>query len=373
MSKLKVDNKNFIAQCSMVHNNKYGYEKVSLSRLNQHINIICPIHGEFMQLARNHKLGFGCKKCGRIKGASIHKYTLQELVDKANKIHSHKYNYTKFLYDNIKTKSIIICDVHGEFIQDFDHHIHREQGCPMCARNCAKEYTLEEHIMNAYNIHNGKYDYSYYEFINMNMASIIICPTHGKFTQDFIHHIGRKQGCPKCVSNFKLTREQLIERSINIHGNDYDYSEFYPKNYSVKSTIICQEHGKFSLRPTDHIYWRIGCPGCGGRSSSGERAWLTSLEIKELERQKSFKIEGKRIFVDGFDPITNTIYEYNGDYWHGNPVFYPSNKVNPFNGKTCGQLYKETIDREALFKKLGFNVVSIWENEWFKQKDRGIT
>jgi hypothetical protein len=34
--------------------------------------------------------------------------------------------------------------------------------------------------------------------------------------------------------------------------------------------------------------------------------------------------EWKRKPVDGYDENTNTVYEYLGDYWHGNPEkFYP--------------------------------------------------
>lgn len=28
---------------------------------------------------------------------------------------------------------IIICPIHGEFLQDYDHHINRKQGCPICS------------------------------------------------------------------------------------------------------------------------------------------------------------------------------------------------------------------------------------------------
>lgn len=39
-----------------------------------------------------------------------------------------------------------------------------------------------------------------------------------------------------------------------------------------------------------------------------------------------YRIEGVGK-VDGFCEQTNTVYEYHGDYWHGNPDIY-INKMN---------------------------------------------
>ena len=63
------------------------------------------------------------------------------------------------------------------------------------------------------------------------------------------------------------------------------------------------------------------------------------------------KIEDSHIRADGFDPITNTVYEFYGDYWHGNPFIYNQNDINKVNKKSFGQLYKETRNREKEFKK----------------------
>lgn len=73
--------------------------------------------------------------------------------------------------------------------------------------------------------------------------------------------------------------------------------------------------------------------------------------------QKSYR-------VDGFDPTTNTIYEFYGDYWHGNPNKYSINMINVFNKKLLTDLYKETINRENVLKELGYNIISMWEDDW---------
>ncbi len=41
----------------------------------------------------------------------------EKFIDKANKIHSNRYDYSKVNYVNSSNKVIIICNIHGEFLQ----------------------------------------------------------------------------------------------------------------------------------------------------------------------------------------------------------------------------------------------------------------
>jgi len=53
----------FIKICNTVHGYKYDYSE-SLYRGGRYkINIICPIHGLFSQVAYDHKAGIGCNNC----------------------------------------------------------------------------------------------------------------------------------------------------------------------------------------------------------------------------------------------------------------------------------------------------------------------
>ena len=72
----------------------------------------------------------------------------------------------------------------------------------------------------------------------------------------------------------------------------------------------------------------------------------------------------KRYNVDAYNPETNTIYEFYGDYWHGNPKKFESDDVNKRNYKTFGTLYNNTIEREKELINFGFKVISIWEEDF---------
>jgi len=68
-------------------------------------------------------------------------------------------------------------------------------------------------------------------------------------------------------------------------------------------------------------------------------------------------------FADGFCEETNTVYEFHGDYYHGNPRVYASDVMNKKCQKTMGQLYSDTMAREALIRER-FNLVVMWELDY---------
>ena len=86
------------------------------------------------------------------------------------------------------------------------------------------------------------------------------------------------------------------------------------------------------------------------------------------------KIKNRQYFicpfrVDGFDDKTNTIYEFLGDYYHGNPKKFKSNDVNKICKKSYKQLLTETMNRLNGLKLRGYNVNYIWESDWKKYKN----
>ena len=60
----------------------------------------------------------------------------------------------------------------------------------------------------------------------------------------------------------KISKEEFIARSNNIHNNKYDYSKVEYVNNKTKVCIICPEHGEFWQTPKNHLLGQ-GCPICG--------------------------------------------------------------------------------------------------------------
>jgi len=49
--------------------------------------------------------------------------TTQEFIEQAKKVHKNLYDYSKVRYINNQTKVVIICKIHGQFLQAPSHHL----------------------------------------------------------------------------------------------------------------------------------------------------------------------------------------------------------------------------------------------------------
>ena len=208
-----------------------------------------------------------------------------------------------------------------------------------------------------------------------------VCSKCGYSWKAFIFNRARKdnpRGCSACSGRVTSENNNLAVKFPDL-CKEWDYeknlkspSEVAPCSndkvwwvclvcgYKWKTCVYVRTRGRCS-----------GCPKCSKRPvSSIASKWLDSLNIFVREYHIKFNKKGKRGFrVDGFDPETNTVYEFLGDYWHGNPEVFSSEEINPSNKKSYGALYKEALHRLRLLEESGFNVVYIWENDFNMSQD----
>jgi len=296
-------------------------------------------------------------------------YTTEQFIQYARVVHGDKYVYNHVKYKNNKTNVTIICRKHGEFLQRPGHHL-SGLGCVKCSKEQRKNEKTIGFIKKAQTIHKNRYVYTNAVYTNGKTLIKIICPVHGEFEQRPTDHLQGK-GCRKCqydyLSNkFSLSVEEFIEKVKVVHGDLYDYGKVEYVNSRTPVIIICSVHGEFTQRPDNHLYGEKGCAKCYGGISKKANKWLDRFDNAKRERRIS---AGKHTYiVDGFDKNTNTVYEFWGDFWHGNPKMYSSDDINPITKTTFGLLYKNTQKKIRNLKNAGFNVVSIWECEWDKIK-----
>ena len=218
--------------------------------------------------------------------------------------------------------------------------------------------------------HSGKYKYSG-EYINTDVKVPIECPTHGVFWQTPHNHLNGS-GCMKCANEersvaYRKDQELFIDQVVKVHDGKYGYTNTIYVNNKTNIQIDCPEHGAFWQKALHHLNGS-GCPKCNnnGIFSKVELLWLNHLGIPNTPKYRFIRLEigGKIIKPDAYDPDTNTIYEFYGDYWHGNPKKFASNDMNLISSKTFGVLFQETMVREDLLRSAGYNLVSIWESDW---------
>lgn len=288
------------------------------------------------------------------------RYDTNTFIEKAKLIHGDRYDYHSTEYVSFHSKLAIVCNVHGSFLQAPAKHLYGG-GCA----GCAGRKTSSDFVKLAKDVHGDRYVYDRCEYKNPVTRVTLICKTHGEFQQLPREHI-RGAGCRKC-SGLSLTTEEFISEARQQHGDRYDYSQVKYKLADDKIIIGCHRHGNFQQVAWAHKKGR-GCPKCSRNVSTKESQWLDSLGVSGEYRHKSIRIDGYKrpLVVDAYDPVSNTVYEFYGDLWHGNPKLFEQNlthRVSPKKG-TYGDLYRRTVERENRLRAAGYNLETIWENDW---------
>lgn len=128
----RLQQQNVIKKFNLVHNNRYKYDKFNFQSTAIKSTITCTAHGGFDQTPKDHLTGRGCPKCKgeRIRQSKAH--TTEQFIQKAKEIHGDRYDYSNVVYVNDRTKVIITCREHGEFLQAPRGHL-SFKGCSKCS------------------------------------------------------------------------------------------------------------------------------------------------------------------------------------------------------------------------------------------------
>lgn len=160
----RLTTESFIRKSEAIHFGKYDYKEVVYETNLSPVTIGCPVHGKFVQVARSHLAGNGCKKC-YIESTRSGK---DKFIRDAREVHGEKYDYHKVVYKNNKTPVVIICPEHGQFKKNPNAHVSSKSGCPACIESKG-EKTLrvffEKHglsYIREYKIRPHLYRYDFY-------------------------------------------------------------------------------------------------------------------------------------------------------------------------------------------------------------------
>lgn len=125
----------FIQEAQAIIGNEFDFSNVVYKNLETAVDIKCNTHGWFTRKPRVIlQKGYACPSCAQEKVAKIgesRKNELSDVINRANVKHDNFYDYSLSTYENCKTKTTIICPLHGQFQQTFNNHL-RGQGCPKC-------------------------------------------------------------------------------------------------------------------------------------------------------------------------------------------------------------------------------------------------
>lgn len=218
-----------------------------------------------------------------------------------------------------------------------------------------------------------------------------LCDEHGEWETPIKVVAKMGCGCPKCgdkIGSEKqiMSNAEFIKRCQAKYPDMFIYDRTQYAKYKDYVTITCKKHGDFQTTPRWLLGNKVtyGCPTCAdinGRASNCSKVqieWLHHME-KELNCTIQHMYNGGEYIIttgesqfkaDGYCHETNTVFEFHGDFWHGNPNVYPNNMIHPVKKLTMGAIYKKTLEREQAIRNAGYNLVVIWERDWVKMQKK---
>ncbi len=216
-------------------------------------------------------------------------------------------------------------------------------------------------------------------YVNQLIPILHHCADHDEFLCTPDNMMNRnKYGCPVC--------SEALRAISKTKTHDDVVSEIFTRTFGeiilMEQYKGSRERHRFSCL-NDHMWWTTpdsvlrgsGCPTCMRPKMFSQKAvrWLEMcakrfncyIEHAANGEEKRIRIPGfvQPCKVDGFCADTNTVFEFYGDMWHGNPAVYGADAVL-IGGKTAKELYERTKRREAGLIELGYRVIFTWETQF---------
>lgn len=264
--------------------------------------------------------------------------TAVEFIEEARHKHGDRYDYSKTVYTDSKTKLTVTCNLHGDFLTSPHNHL-KGRGCPDCAktqRAASRTTPVGEFIKKAAAKHKGKYDYSDVHYTTLADTITIRCLIHGPFEQVASNHLQGK-GCKACgrtqaAVNKTLSKDEFIAKAVAKHGDVYDYSKADYKTMHEKVWIGCPVHGDFHQKAHNHVTGN-GCPDCRNEGNRARFAMSTEAFLRRAEAEWGEQVDFSQVvYVNQLTKVRLRCPQ------HGEFDQYPLHLLRGVGCPACGKL-----------------------------------
>ena len=186
-----------------------------------------------------------------------------------------KYSLDKFEYKSGHKKSIVICNIHGEFLIS-PKYLFTGSGCRKCSIDASaakrvkdKNYLIEKIKKNNISFFDN-YSLDKFQYSGCKVRSIVTCFLHGDFDASPQVLMHGNSGCKLCATNktiekklvdFPEFKKRLLTKYPYFENKYLFKSELeYTRSYN-KITITCKEHGDFMISPNNLMSGKC-CRSC---------------------------------------------------------------------------------------------------------------
>lgn len=210
--------------------------------------------------------------------------------------------------------------------------------------------------------------------------------------EELVHWYG-KQVAQNVVFDFKKELISYCKSDVNLLKKG---CEAFQKEFEHEAGFNPMEQA-YTIAGACNLYWRKkhlvpntiaveplhGWRGAQVNHSLKALQWLYFQE-KQIPKQgacqdrirhvpnggeQSIHTSTQMYFVDGYDAVTRTVYEFNGCFFHGCPLCYPNRDVRNYAtpDRTVEELYQATLSKRMNILREGYNVKEIWECQWDRE------
>ncbi len=330
MENLKND---FLSKAKIVHGDKWDYSKTSYVNRDTPITIICSIHGEFKQKPSNHLHSkYPCPKCVHPKCLSNpnSKRSFLKTRPKRIKIQPDEIiNGIKFWVRQCPRCNTKLLH-RGSWYRD--DSIIKNKLCNSCKSKSIPESSIKRQNQRNSNICCWKNKINSI-VITEYMDGKVYLNNHGYWSRkcsdcgyeteysrvdNAIAAEKRNSKCGKCSLNLSVNKTSKVFDDVS--GVFFNSSiKQWCRNCPMCGTEIKYTSKNWAVKAQKN---ETGCYSCYSESriSKPEQEFLDLFKITDRQKQIG------KYMVDGLK--NNTIYEFLGDFWHGNPSRYDMGKMN---------------------------------------------
>jgi hypothetical protein len=144
------------------------------------------------------------------------------------------------------------------------------------------------------------------------------------------------------VKSNKTNPPTTNKKNVSVSNTQMEYFNYKQKEFGIEIQGGHNNQKEFELRnPDNGYYWPVdGRHECGIHKCSGSK--------------------------DSPCPYNMCIWEFQGDYYHGNPEKY--SKDDKFHNVSVETKWEKDKKKKEFYESQGYKVNIVWESEWITQK-----
>jgi hypothetical protein len=321
--------------------------------------------------------------------------------------HNDRYDYSESVFTGRQKPITIKCKVPGHpafTVKCAETHFRYDGHCPICKdqglvrkAGAVNKVTLERSLAKTHpHLIDEWIDTTSIDMVSKSSKKRVLWKclaglNHPDYPLQVCTRAKKEVCCPECCIIMALETGSLTITHPNIAA------EWHPSKNSKKPCEV--------FRTSDYLAWWICsaghekqatvyqrvrkdyCNRCLKKQSSAECAeWLELLRLESIANgheiyiqhagnDGEFKIPGTGYRADGYCKETNTIYEYHGSFYHGDPKMFARDwtAVSAKTHRLHLKVYIDTVAREEVIRSLGYNLVVMWGVDFKKTSKADYT